>query len=445
MVLHDEYNALLAKIYALQNKGIKLDLKNVTQILKKLGNPHNCFRSLHIAGTNGKGSVAAMADSVLRQAGYRTGIFTSPHLEVFNERIRVNGASIPDETALSAAKRVLAADGENLTFFEIVTVMAFLIFAESQLDFVVLETGMGGRLDATNVVLPEVTLITNVTLEHTQWLGDTVAKIAFEKAGIIKRNIPVITAAEGDALDVIKRRALDREAPLSILGHDFEAINITKGGCFYPAFDYYAREVDLTPEDEAGKNLLRFKDLQPGLAGCHQIKNAACVIRMLEYLQATGVEIPAAAVRDGLALTRWPGRFEIICRNPMVILDGAHNLAGAEALANCLLSHRLTGKITMISGILADKEYPAMLDVLLPLCRRAIFTKPQNERALNPHDLLSLAQKFPVESYVEEDIKTAIDFGFKLLEGDDVLCISGSLYLVGVGREILMDMDLNHF
>lgn len=440
-----EYQALLQKIYALQNKGIKLDLTNVSKVLEKLGNPQHNFRSLHIAGTNGKGSAAAMTDSILRRAGYKTGIFTSPHLGVFNERIQVEGQCIDNEMAFTVANKVLAAGGEQeLTFFEIVTVMAFCIFAEARVDYAVLETGMGGRLDATNVVMPEVTLITNVTLEHTQWLGDTVAKIAFEKAGIIKPGVPVVTAAEGEALDVIKRRALELNAPLSILGYDFEGRDRTEPGRFYPAFDYYARDLDYTDVGEVSKNLLVMGDLQPGLAGKHQIKNAACVVRMLEYLDRQGAAIPHAAIRDGLALTRWPGRLEVLSRNPLILLDGAHNLAGMQSLAAFVKSNGLNGKLTFITGILADKEYEAMLALILPLCRRVIFTKPANERALNAEDLLPLGEKYGVESHAENDIARAIDLGMYLLKEGETLCISGSLFLVGVARELLIERNIWH-
>lgn len=443
MELNTEYQALLQKIYALQNKGIKLDLTNVSKVLFRLGNPQDNFRSLHIAGTNGKGSAAAMTDSILRRAGYHTGIFTSPHLGVFNERIQVDGETISNALALKVAKDVLAAGGEHeLTFFEIVTVMAFCIFAEAKVDYAVLETGMGGRLDATNVVTPLVTLITNVTLEHTQWLGDTIAKIAFEKAGIIKPGVPVVTAAEGDALNVIKRRALELDAPLSVLGYDFEGRDRTEPGRFYPAFDYYARELDFSVEDEASKNILVLGDLQPGLAGKHQIKNAACVVRMLEYLQAGDAVIPPAAIRDGLALTRWPGRLEVLSRNPLILLDGAHNLAGMQSLVTFIQANDLSGKLTFLTGILADKEYEAMLDMVLPLCKRVIFTKPANERALNAEDLLPFAQKYNVESYAENDIARAIDLGMYMLKDDETLCISGSLFLVGVAREILMERNI---
>lgn len=443
MDLNTEYQALLQKIYALQNKGIKLDLTNVSKVLDILGNPQNNFRSLHIAGTNGKGSAAAMTNSILRRAGYRVGIFTSPHLGVFNERIQVDDKTISNTLALKVAKNVLAASSEHeLTFFEIVTVMAFCVFAEAKVDYAVLETGMGGRLDATNVVMPLVTLITNVTLEHVQWLGDTVAKIAAEKAGIIKPRVPVITAAEGDALDVIKCCAQEMDAPLSVLGYDFEGRDRTKPGRFYPAFDYYARALDFSAADKNPKNILALGDLQPGLAGKHQIKNAACVIRMLEYLQAQGAVIPPAAIRDGLALTRWPGRLEVLSRNPLILLDGAHNLAGMQTLVAFIKANNLNGKLTFLTGILADKEYEAMLDLVLPLCKRVIFTKPVNERALNVEDLLLFAKKYNMESHAENDIARAIDLSMYLLKNDDTLCISGSLFLVGAARELLMERNI---
>lgn len=440
MDLNTEYQALLQKIYAMQNKGIKLDLTNVYNVLARLGNPQNKFRALHIAGTNGKGSVAAMTDSVLRQAGYRTGIVTSPHLDVFNERIRIDGETIDNVMVLKTAKAVLAAGGEEeLTFFEIVTVMAFCLFAEARVDFAVLETGMGGRLDATNVVTPLAALITNVTLDHTQWLGDTIAQIAFEKAGIIKPKVPVVTAAEGDALEVIKRRALELDAPLAVLGRDFEGRDRTDPGCFYPVFDYYERQADLIGVTEALESTPVLEALQLGLAGKHQIENAACVIRMLAYLQSMGTMIPSTAIREGLASARWPGRLEILSQRPLILLDGAHNPAGMRSLTAFINENNLAGKLTFVTGILADKEYAAMLDMILPLCKRVIFTRPASERALSAEALLPFAQKHNVSAHAENDVAKAIDLGLGLLQGDESLCVSGSLFLVGVARQILME------
>lgn len=435
-----EYQALLQKIYAMRNKGIKLDLTNVYKVLERLGNPQAKFRSLHIAGTNGKGSVAAMTDSVLRRAGYRTGIVTSPHLDVFNERIRLDGENIADAVALKAAEAVLAAGGEHeLTFFEIVTVMAFCIFAEARVDFAVLETGMGGRLDATNVVTPLVSLITNVSFDHTQWLGDTIAQIAFEKAGIIKPKVPVVTAAAGDALAVIKRRALELDAPLAAWGCDFEGRDRTKPGCFYPVFDYYEHKSGLDGADDGCQNTAVLEAVQLGLAGKHQIENAACVIRLLSYLQEQGTVIPPAAIRDGLAHTRWPGRLEILRSKPLILLDGAHNPAGMRSLAAFINNNGLAGKLTFVTGILADKEYEVMLDMVLPLCKRVIFTRPANERALPAEALLPFAQKHNVAAHAENDVAQAIDLGLSLLQGDESLCVSGSLFLVGVARQLLKE------
>lgn len=438
-----EYQALLQKIYAMRNKGIKLDLTNVYKVLERLGNPQAKFRALHIAGTNGKGSVAAMTDSVLRRAGYRTGIVTSPHLSVFNERIRLNGENIADAVALKTAQAVLAAGGEHeLTFFEIVTVMAFCIFAEAQVDFAVLETGMGGRLDATNVVTPLVALITNVSFDHTQWLGDTIGQIAFEKAGIIKPKVPVVTAAAGDALEVIKRRALELDAPLAVLGCDFEGRDRTRPGCFYPVFDYYEYKPGLSDADASGQNTVILEAVQLGLAGKHQIENAACVIRLLSYLQAQGTVIPRAAVRDGLAQARWPGRLEILHSRPLILLDGAHNPAGMRSLTAFINENGLAGKLTFVTGILADKEYEAMLDMILPLCKRVIFTRPANERALPAEALLPFAQKHNVAAHAENDVAQAIDLGLSLLQDDEALCVSGSLFLVGVARQLLRHHEI---
>jgi dihydrofolate synthase/folylpolyglutamate synthase len=385
------YRDAIQFLSGIQVFGQQLGLETMEALLDRLGNPHRSLRFLHVAGTNGKGSVAAMCQSVLTTAGYRSGLYTSPHLVTFCERIQMDGQLIAESEVarlLEQIKPHFPATPRQPTLFEIVTAMALQYFQEKRADIVVWETGLGGRLDATNVVTPLVSVITNIGFDHTQYLGDTLPKIAAEKAGIIKPGVPVVTAAEGEALGVIRRIAAECNAPLTVV----------TGG------------VNRTP-----------------LIGLHQAINCAVAEAAL---RATGLGITDEQMRNGLARTRWPGRFDIISRKPLIVLDGAHNPHGAAALAAALREQFPGRKLTLILGVLRDKDYRTVCRILAPLASRILCVPVANNRTATAEEIAHACQPSPTEPC--RDIADALAKS----SGEDVV-IAGSLYLVGEAMALL--------
>lgn len=316
-------------MFGLRRFGIKLGLDAIKTILKGLDNPQDRFLSIHIAGTNGKGSIASALASVFREAGYRVGLYTSPHLVKFNERIRINGTPVSDMDVLNAyeaVKKVSSGDREP-TFFEYTTAMAFYEFAKAKVDWAMVETGMGGRLDATNILKPQLSLISNISLEHKQYLGNTIAEITAEKGGIIKKGIPVVTGVkQKEAIEVLKQIAQKEKAPLFRLGEHFRI----------------RKEKNIDSFTYAGINTT-WEDIRPGLKGKHQIENAALTVAACEILNRQDTDIKINHIKEGLQKTDWPGRMEIVSQSPCVILDGAHNLMAARRLSK-FISENLAGK-----------------------------------------------------------------------------------------------------
>jgi dihydrofolate synthase/folylpolyglutamate synthase len=354
----------LSYLYSLEQFGIKFGLDNIRALLARLGNPDRTFRSIHIAGTNGKGSVTAMVDSVLRRAGHRCARYTSPHLVDLSERFVVDGRPVDPASMSRSAENVQRiieaslADGTlpaKPTFFEATTAMAFDIFCHAGVEFAVIEVGLGGRLDSTNVIDPVVTAITSIDLDHQKYLGNTLAEIAGEKAGIIKRGVPVVVGdMVPEAFDVIARIAAERGA-------------------------------ELIRADSKGRD---YGPIRLGLRGDHQLANARVAMRVVETLERLGVTIGNRAVVDGLTSVTWPGRLDhrTLAGGREIILDAAHNPAGAAALASYLRS--LGGpKPTLVFGAMRDKDVDGMLAALLPAIGRVIVTRPSNPRAADPEEL----------------------------------------------------------
>ena len=420
------YNRCLEEMYQLRRFGIKLELSTISAILKKLGNPQRRYRTIHIAGTNGKGSVAAMLATILRLAGYRTGLYTSPHLVRFNERIRINGRPISNDRVVAAYEAVKNKHGRKRepTFFEYTTAMAFYDFALQKVDVAVIETGMGGRFDATNVLIPMLSVITNISLEHKAYLGNTLAAIAGEKAGIIKPGVPVVTGVrQKPALDAIRRAAAENVADCFRLGEQFSIRRHRSDG-----FSYYGSE-------------LRLNHLSTRLVGTHQITNAALALASCEILNNhCGLAIDEKSIRQGLLTVEWPARMEVVQDNPMVIIDGAHNLAAVENLARYLAdSPELADKkIHLVIGILDDKPYRTMLKKLIAVCDTVILTRPAIGRAVKPDVLAriagSLNRKYEIVDTVAEAVRRAIDKAAP----NDAVCIAGSLYVAGEARHALI-------
>ncbi|MFW6241272.1 MAG: bifunctional folylpolyglutamate synthase/dihydrofolate synthase [Thermodesulfobacteriota bacterium] len=412
----------LRELYGLRRFGIKLGLDTIRAMLDGLGNPHRRFRAVHLAGSNGKGSVASALATILAGAGQRVGLYTSPHLVRFNERFCVNGRPVSDEALAAAheAVRTVPTGDRSPTFFEFATAMAFHLFAEAKVDWAVIETGMGGRLDATNVLDPALAVITNISLEHAAYLGDSLELIAAEKGGIIKPGVPAVTGArEAPARGVLAEIARGRSAPLFFLGTDFRAIPEPDGTFQYEGLDG------------------RWENMRAGLAGGFQVDNAALTLAACELLVRDGVNLPKPAVRTGLARNRWPGRLEVVAERPRILLDGAHNLAAARLLAAYLDSLRKESPVTLVVGILDDKPHRDMLEALLPVCRRVIYTQARNERAL-PAETLRDAGAAPTrDTMVLPDVGEALAAARQMATPDETICVAGSLYVVGEAKEAL--------
>ena len=422
MTSKDTYNDCLKTIYGLRRFGIILGLETIQSILDGLGNPHNKYACIHVAGTNGKGSVAATLASILFESGYTVGLYTSPHLVRFNERICINNKQISNDEVVSAyraVQRVHYGD-RSPTFFEFATAMALYAFSQHRVDWAVIETGMGGRYDATNVIQPAISIITNVSLEHRDYLGNTLVEIAREKAGIIKQATPVVSGVkQKQARSVVQQVARKKKAPLFMLGKAFKVRQHQTGHFSYTGC----------------KN--KWHRLQTPLLGRYQVQNAALALAACELLINNKAAISTESIKKGLAHTRWPGRLEIVCNHPLVILDGAHNLVAARNLAK-YMAENLTGRrITLVIGILDDKPYRSMLNSLLPGCSRAIITRAQTQRALTPEKLYAIAKKTLTDVSIIPDVAAAVRKAIETVSRDDVICIAGSLYVVGEAKEAI--------
>jgi dihydrofolate synthase / folylpolyglutamate synthase len=425
---NSKYEKSLSAMYALRRFGIKLGLDAINAVLADLGHPQNNYRIIHVAGTNGKGSVAAMLSTIFHEAGYRVGRYTSPHLERFNERICIDNAPIGDALVVSAYERVCATPrlGRELTFFEFTTAMALYAFARQKVQWAIVETGMGGRLDATNAVRPELTVITNIALEHKAYLGNTLAAIAGEKAGIVKAGVPLVTGvSQRSARDVILKRAEDLGAPTLLKGRDFRCRQSREG-----RFSYFGRSHT-------------WRHLIPGLKGRHQIENAALALAACETLTGTGgVDISEEAIRNGLAGSRWPGRLEVVSRRPLVILDGAHNLMAARQLARYLKDHYAHKKIALVIGVLDDKACEPILKDLMAPCHRVIITQPVIDRAVPANKLAAIARKFATDVVVVPEVGAAVGEALRQCADDEAVCVAGSLYVVGEAKTALREMGV---
>ena len=422
MTSENSYESCLRAMYALRRFGIKLGLSTIRKILNGLGDPQDAFACIHIAGTNGKGSVASALASILACSGYKTGLYTSPHLVCFNERIQVNNRPISNDRVQQLYAAVTRTDHgkREPTFFEFATAMALFEFAAQKVDWAIIETGMGGRLDATNIISPALSIITNISLEHREYLGNTIAQIAGEKAGIIKKRKPVITAIrQKKALAVVQEVAKEKAAPVFRLGTDFKVRRNRQS-----TFSYYGLA-----------NV--WHNLQTALPGSHQIENAALVLAASEILIKNNVTVKQDSIRKGLSQNLWPGRLEIFSNDPLLILDGAHNLAAARNLSKFLSTNLGGQRLTLVIGILDDKPYKEMLKSLLPLASRVIITQAKINRALAPQILYEVAQEHNLDATIISDVAQAVRHAVDTSAPNTAICIAGSLYVVGEAKEAL--------
>jgi dihydrofolate synthase/folylpolyglutamate synthase len=398
----------------LKSKGINLDLGPVTRLLRSLGNPHENYRTVLIGGSNGKGSVAAMLSSVLTRGGFTVGLYTSPHLIDFRERIRINNRMIEQEDLSHLIDQVRNVVTEDVTYFEFSTAVAFLHFYRCQVDVAVLEVGMGGRLDATNVVDSDVSVITNVSLEHQRYLGRKLNSIAREKGGIIKRNGICLTAAkQATVIKTLEHICSDRQSRLYRVGKEIR-VTRSKGGTF--SYDGISKT---------------YQNLSIPLMGRHQVDNAALALAALELLEDNGYSIAEETIVRGLREVRWEGRLEILNDNPRLIVDGAHNPAAISVLYRALKDDFTYDRLILIFGVLKDKNYDAMLRKLAPLADSIIVTRPKEERALQPDTLRSVAHHYNKNVEVIDDPRQALLQAVRRAHAHDLICVTGSLYLVG--------------
>lgn len=397
-------------LYGLERLGIKLGLEEVTKLLNILGNPHQKCKSIHIAGTTGKGSTAAFLAQILQEAGYTVGLYTSPHLIKFNERIKINGKGISDQDLISLVKTVKEkVEQNNLqpTFFEFTTALAFLYFAREKIDVAVIETGMGGRLDATNVIQPEVAVITNISLDHQQYLGETKEKIAVEKAGIIKRNGIVVTAEKDrEVIKIIERSCMEKKAKL-----------------------FLTNEAQLKEWNLNGQSfILDGSEYNISLLGEHQLQNAAVAIKATSLLRERGFSISPLNIRQGLKKAYWPGRLEVVCKEPFILVDCAHNVAGMQELTKFVRA--LPQRKVLLLGIAADKQILEMVSLIAPLFEEVIISKG-NYKPADPAIIAKEVKKYVTKVAIEPEPEKALRKALSRLSSGGVLLVTGSIYFVG--------------
>lgn len=426
------YASMIEYLYGLQKHGIKLGLDTMRAILERLGNPQRRFRVLHIGGTNGKGSTSAMAAAMLQQSSLRVGLYTSPHLVDFRERIRVNSRLISEEHAVQLVDRIRGILHDDLTptFFEMITALAFLHFAESAVEIAVLEVGLGGRFDATNVVeQPLACGITTIGLDHQEYLGPSEEAIAFEKGGIIKPSVPVIIGRIGpEAERVLSRIAAEQSAPVRRLGRDFSIEESRVGQFTYRGMSHL------------------YEGLTCGLAGQHQWDNAACAIALLEAAGGAGLVFSERAVQQGLQTVSWEGRIECVQADPLVMLDGAHNPHAAQALVRYLsdyVARHSDARLILVWGMMRDKDHRGFITPFLPIVSDIVLTQATLARSATVHEL---RRAVPVGTHAVHEAMgpaEALSVAKRRATSKDLICVTGSLMLVGDIKAVIRGCGLS--
>lgn len=413
-------------LYSFKQYGSKLGLERISYLMNQLKNPQNNLKIIHVTGTNGKGSVCKFIGSMLQKAGYSVGVYISPHLERFSERTVINNKEISNEDLILLTKKIkpivdeMIKNNNTPTFFEIITAMAFQFFSDSSVDFAVIEVGLGGRFDATNVVIPVVSIITNISLEHTARLGEDVKSIAFEKAGIIKEDIPVVTAVKGEAKSVIEKIAKEKNAQVIYIDKkNWQRISYTITNQGFQVF-----------------GLLNDYTVNTSMLGKYQGENIALAVAGVEHLQMKGTYLTDSDIIDGISSAFNPGRMEIISEEPKILLDGAHNPAGMEMLKKTLENDIQYEKLILIIGILEDKDVNRMLSTILPISDVVIATKSNNARSCKPIILKEKIKNFDTskELIVKNSLPKSICYAKSIANKNDLVCISGSLYTIGEAR-----------
>jgi dihydrofolate synthase/folylpolyglutamate synthase len=425
------YTAAVSYLYSLQQHGIKLGLDTMTALVGRLGMPQVRYPTFHIAGTNGKGSTAAMTAAILQAGGYRVGLYTSPHLVEFRERIRINGEMVPESAIAKLTEAVKSAAHPDLspTFFEFTTAMGLQYFAESKVDVAVLEVGLGGRFDATNVVSPLACAITTIALDHQQFLGSTLEAVAFEKAGIVKPKVPVIMGRiPAAARETIERIATECQAPVVRLERDFQV-----EGESPERFTY-----------RSGGS--RYEELSCPLLGAHQLDNCACAVALVETAGAQRFSLGERAIRQGLREVQWEGRLEIVAREPLTVVDGAHNPAAAAALAEYLRRFRRSNPLSRVILVLAmmrDKDHRGFIESFSGLVDEVVLTQAALKRSSTVEDLLPLVRERWPQVRTHGRVSDALAAARAMAHAQDVVCVTGSLMLVGEVKALLRGCGLS--
>ncbi|MEM3399791.1 MAG: folylpolyglutamate synthase/dihydrofolate synthase family protein [Candidatus Micrarchaeia archaeon] len=402
-----EYEKSLDEIYALAPKKFVLNLKNIAHLLDSLGNPQSSFKSIHVAGTNGKGSTVEMISSILIESGYSVGTYTSPHITDFRERIRINGKRI-DKVDFVRIFSKIKKQNIPVTMFEATTALAFMHFAEKSVDYAVVETGLGGRLDATNTIMPCASVITNVDYDHTDILGRSIRKIAWEKAGIIKKGIPLVTAEKKrSVLDVFRKICRQKNSPLLIVGRDVKIQESESPDEFF----IFGRE--------------KYR-IHLNLLGEHQRMNAATAVCAVE---ASGAKITKESVEKGLAKTKLHGRLEIVRKKPMLVFDGAHNTPAAKAVRKALTDFEYK-KLILVVGMMRDKDMGGFLAQLAPLAHLVVVNRPSVDRAAEPKEIARLASAFCKRIKIVENVRNSIKYALSEARPDDMVLVTGSIYML---------------
>ncbi len=441
----DKYQSALDYLYSHADYSVErsyrysaevFELQRVRDLLKLLDDPQDQFQSFHIAGTKGKGSVSAFIAAALRAAGYRTGLYTSPHLIRFNERIRINGSDIPDEDFVATLERMKPQIEAipDLTVYEIVTALAFLYFAEHGVQYASIEVGLGGRLDATNVLLPLISVITSLSYDHMHLLGDRLSDIAREKAGIIKTGVPIILAPQQlEAELVVRAVAEEKDAPLIQVGRDWLFAPGSRNTHEQALYVWSASEQALMDAyvDSAGNDEWSPPRFQIPLLGYHQVINAAVAYAALMEAKARGLSLKGAAVEQGFREVYWPGRFQVLNGDPVIIVDSAHNRDSALKLRLALDDYYPGQPVTLIFGASADKDIEGMLTELLPRVSRLIVTKSDHPRAEDPAFLAEVAHSHGVRVESVEPISAALNRAIEIARPGEVILTCGSLFVAG--------------
>lgn len=418
----------IAYIHSVCWKGSIPGLGRTQELLEKMGNPEKKLKFVHIAGTNGKGSTAAMTASILRKAGYRTGLYTSPYIYRFHERIQVDGVEISDEdlTEITEYVKPLADSmAQSPTEFELVCCIAFEYFYRKKCDIVVLEVGMGGAWDATNVIeVPEVAVITNIGLDHTEYLGDTVEKIAETKSGIFKPHGHAVVYRSTPSVEAVYERVC-AERDVSLRKADFESLVLKAHTLEGQVFDCGSR-----------------KNLVLPLLGDHQLHNASVVLSIADTLIGEGWKISEQNIYDGIRDVRWPGRFDIVCRKPLFIIDGGHNPQCIEALVKNIQDYLAGKKVIALTGVLADKDYADMYKPVMPLVDRFVCITPPNPRKLEAEQLAQYLRQAGAQAQASESILDGVKKAMELAGKDGVVLCFGSLYSIGGIRDALKDLGV---